>query len=116
MPSAKNSNALFKSIKSLIEKAKAQVVRSVNITMILTYHEIGRIIVEDEQKGNHTADYAKKAIAQLSKQLTREFGKGYSTSNLEYIRKFYLGYNNRISQSVIGKSVKHAKTGLSLIP
>jgi len=85
-------------------------VRSVNITMIMTYYEIGRTIVEYEQKGKYRPDYAKKVMMELSKQLTTEFGKGYSTSNLEYIRRFYSVYSYRISQPVIGKSGKFSKT------
>ena len=85
MATNKNHNILYNSIKSLIEKAKADVVRSVNIAMVMTYYEIGRTIVEYEQKGKYRADYAKEVMVELSKQLTREFGKGYSTSNLEYM-------------------------------
>jgi len=78
--------------------------------MIMTYYEIGRTIVEYEQKGKYRPDYAKKVMMELSKQLTTEFGKGYSTSNLEYIRRFYSVYSYRISQPVIGKSGKFSKT------
>ena len=64
---------LFQSIKLLIEEARIHVVRNVNSTMLVTNFEIGRMIVEEEQKGKHRADYAKKIIPQLSKYLTREF-------------------------------------------
>lgn len=101
-----NTNNLYDSIRELIEIAKSNIVRNVNTTMILTYYEIGRIIVEDEQKGKYRADYAKQVLLQLSKRLTKEFGKGYSLTNLEYIRKFYKVYYNRIPQSVVGKFEK----------
>jgi predicted nuclease of restriction endonuclease-like (RecB) superfamily len=113
MSSIKNNNALYNSIKSLIEKAKAQVTRNVNITMVLTYYEIGRTIVEYEQKGKYRADYAKKVLEQLSNQLTRDFGKGYSTSNLEYIRRFYAVYINRIPQSLTRKTTKAPRSAIS---
>ena len=77
---------------------------------------IGRMIVEDEQNGKYRADYAKKVLVQLSKQLTKEFGKGYSSTNLEYIRKFYKIYVNRIPQSVVGKSKKLRESAKSAIP
>ena len=116
MAPIKNNNALYNSIKSLIEKAKTQVVRSVNIAMVMTYYEIGKTIVEYEQKGKYRADYAKNVLEQLSKQLTREFGKGYSMSNLEYIRKFYSIYRGRIPQSLIGKSEKPRRSASHAIP
>ena len=99
-PIQKQTN-LYNSIKTLIENAKIQITLKVNTTIILTYHEIGRIIVENEQNGKYRADYAKEVLVKLSKQLTKEFGKGYSLTNLEYIRKFYKIYSNRIPQSLI---------------
>lgn len=100
--SNKNSN-LFQSIKHLIENAKNNIVRNVNTTMLLTYFEIGKIIIEDEQNGKDRAEYSKETLKNLSKQLTKEFGRGYSISNLEYFRKFYLTFQNRISQTSFGK-------------
>lgn len=91
-------------------------VRNVNITMVLTYYEIGRMIVEDEQMGNYRAEYSKKVLEQVSEQLTKEFGKGYSMTNLEYIRKFYSIYSSRVPQSVIGKSKKSRKQDTRVIP
>ncbi|MGI8584362.1 MAG: DUF1016 N-terminal domain-containing protein [Chitinophagaceae bacterium] len=76
-PTQKNTH-LYISIKSLIENAKIQITRRINTTIILTYYEIGRMIVEDEQNGNHRADYANEVWVNLSKQLSKEFGKGYS--------------------------------------
>ena len=104
----KNSNkiTLLNSIRELIVHAQKQIVRNVNYTILITYYEIGRIIIEDEQKGQHRADYAKEILLNLSNRLTEEFGKGYSLTNLEYIRKFYKLYINRIPQSLIGKSGK----------
>lgn len=110
MAKAISGKSLFLSISDLIKEAQQHVVRSINTTMLLTYFEIGRMIVEDEQAGSKRAGYAKETIAQLSKDLTRAFGKGYSTTNLEYFRKFYLIYPDRISQSVVGKSGLSKKT------
>jgi len=116
MAKVKKNSTLYNSIKTLLIKAKNQVVHHVNITMVLTYYEMGRIIVEDEQKGKYRAEYSKKVLEHLSGQLTKEFGKGYSTSNLEYIRKFYSVYSSRIPQSLIGKSGKSRKTHAVEIP
>lgn len=93
---------LFENIKSIIAETQQYVVRNVNSAMILAYFQIGRMIVEDEQDGRTRADYAKETFLRLSKALNKEFGKGYSVSNLEYMRSFYVNYQKRISQSVIG--------------
>jgi predicted nuclease of restriction endonuclease-like (RecB) superfamily len=114
--SKKPISSLYNSIKSIIERSKNEIVRNVNLAMVVTYYQIGKIIVEDEQNGKYRADYAKKVLVQLSKRLTKEFGKGYSATNLEYIRKFYKVYKNRIPQSMIGKSDKTRKTVKEQIP
>ena len=61
--------------------------------MVLTYFEIGRMIVEEEQNGKQRADYGKHIIKSLSERLTKEFGKGFSQRNLEQIRQFYSVYS-----------------------
>lgn len=104
-----SKKALFQSIRSLINLAKQQIVRHINTTMLTTYFEIGKMIVEDEQNGKHRADYAKEIMSLLSIDLTNEFGKGYSVDNLERCRKFYLVYDKRISASVIRKSKQGQK-------
>lgn len=85
--SAKN-NTLYRSIRDLILEAQSQIVRKVNSTMTVTYFQIGRYIAENELQGKGRADYADKTMRQLSVDLTEEFGKGFSKSNLEYMRQF----------------------------
>ena len=85
---------IFQQVAELLQNARQQVLRTVNSTMTLTYFEIGRIIVEEEQNGKDRAEYGKKLLKSLSQQLTKEFGKGFSLVNLENIRKFYLTYSN----------------------
>ena len=85
---------MFQQIAVLLQDARQQVLRTVNSTMVYTYFEIGRMIVEEEQNGKERAEYGKQILKGLSKQLTNEFGKGFSLSNLEQIRKFYLIYSN----------------------
>jgi DUF1016 N-terminal domain len=107
------SNNLYLSIKALIEQSKSQIVRNVNTTIVLTYFEIGKMIVEDEQSGASRAEYAEKTLKQLSVDLTRDYGKGFSHRNLEYFRKFYLTYSVRISQTLPAKSRKLTKKKVS---
>jgi predicted nuclease of restriction endonuclease-like (RecB) superfamily len=87
------NKVIFKQVVELLQNARQQVLRTVNSTMTITYFEIGRIIVEEEQNGKDRAEYGKKLLIDLSKQLTKEFGKGFSVVNLENIRKFYLTYS-----------------------
>lgn len=87
------NKVIFKQVAELLQNARQQVLRTVNSTMTITYFEIGRIIVEEEQNGKDRAEYGKKLLTDLSKQLTKEFGKGFSVVNLENIRKFYLTYS-----------------------
>lgn len=84
---------LFLKIAELLQAARQNIVRSVNQTMVYTYYEIGRMIVEDAQQGKEKAQYGKQVLKELSKQLTVEFGKGFSADNLENMRKFYLAYS-----------------------
>jgi predicted nuclease of restriction endonuclease-like (RecB) superfamily len=104
MAPKKKSNPLYDSIKSLIEESKHHIVRKVNATIIFTYYEIGRMIVDDEQNGKSRAEYAEQTLKQLSVDLTRDFGKGFSQRNLEYFRKFYLNYSDRISKTSPAKT------------
>ena len=85
---------LFQQVVALLQNAQQQVLRTVNSTMTYTYFEIGRMIVEEEQNGKERAEYGKQILKGLSLQLTKEFGKGFSLSSLEQIRKFYLIYSN----------------------
>jgi len=87
-----SKNSLFENIKSLLLSSRQNVLRYVNITMVHTYFEIGRMIVEDEQRGNTRADYGEQVLHELSKKLIVEFGKGYSWRNLNLMRQFYLVY------------------------
>lgn len=87
------SNQLANRISELLITARTKVLQTVNNTMVLTYFEIGRMIVEEEQNGKQRADYGKHIIKSLSERLTKEFGKGFSQRNLEQIRQFYSVYS-----------------------
>ena len=88
------NSEILQRVVDLLQQARQQVLRTVNSTMVLTYFEIGRIIVEEEQKGKERADYGKQLLKGLAEQLISEFGKGFSVANLESMRKFYIIYTN----------------------
>jgi predicted nuclease of restriction endonuclease-like (RecB) superfamily len=81
---------LFLQIKSLINQSKNQIISQVNTTITKTYFEIGKMIVEDEQKGNTKAIYGQETLKSLSSKLSDEFGRGFSVQNLELMRRFYI--------------------------
>ncbi|MBI9033413.1 MAG: DUF1016 family protein [Bacteroidales bacterium] len=97
-----SNNHLLGKISNLLNDSRKYIITSVNQTIVLTYFEVGRLIVEDEQEGKKRATYGKATLKELSQNLTKEFGKGYSVYNLERMRNFYLTYKNRIADS--GKS------------
>jgi predicted nuclease of restriction endonuclease-like (RecB) superfamily len=82
----------YNKVVDLLKETRKSVVRTINKTMVLTYFEIGRIIVEEEQKGKSKAEYGKRVLKGLSERLKKEFGKGFSIRNLEQMRRFYLVY------------------------
>jgi len=82
---------LVAEIRAVMETARTNVSREINTTMLITYWQIGRIIVEREQNGNLKAQYGKKLLPELSKRLTKELGRGYSRSNLQNMRLLYHG-------------------------
>ncbi len=110
------NNSLYSQIAQLLQLARNTVVRAVNQTMVYTYYEIGRIIVEDEQQGKERAAYGKQVLKELSKRLSTDFGKGFSERNLEQMRLFYLTYP--ISQTTSAKldSDKNDDVSSSEIP
>ena len=95
-PSAK-PGALFDRIVTILEQARGNVVRAVNTNMVLANWLIGREIVEALQCGKERAEYGEKVIEDLSTRLTERYGTGFSSTTLQYFRKFYLAYPARCS-------------------
>lgn len=95
------SNHIFLEIKQVMVAARNYVASVVNVELLQAYWQIGKIIVEDEQNHQERADYGKSLIKELSKKLTKEFGKGCSVSNLQLMRRFYQDYP--IQQTLSGK-------------
>lgn len=105
----KLTKAFFNDIRQLIVSARTTVARGVDLVQVHTNFEIGRRIVEQEQKGKGRATYGKEVIKALAARLTGEFGNGFSKSNLEYMRRFYLLYQDRcqIAQTASGQLGSH---------
>ena len=99
---------------ALIEGARQRVAYTANLAQVYTNYEIGRQIVEEEQGGKRRAGYGEKIIEDLSRKLTARFGRGWGTSTLEYMRRFFLLYSPvEISQTVFGESEeKNSQTHL----
>ncbi len=79
----------YKSVKEVLEAARSNVYRAVNFAMVKAYWNIGKLIIEQEQSGEHRAEYGKHLIKELSKRLTRDYGKGFNERNLWYMKNFY---------------------------
>lgn len=88
-----NPENLYYKVSELLKQAQSNVVQTVNKTMVTTYFEIGRMIVEEEQKGKERAEYGQQLINELSYKLSTEFGKGFFPTNIKQMRSFYLIYS-----------------------
>ena len=91
----KNENLnfeLYSDLKNIIEQSRKYVITKVNTIMLQTYWNIGKRIVEEEQKGNLKAEYGSGLLKEISKRLTNEFGRGFSRTNLQSMRKFFIEY------------------------
>ena len=89
---------LYEDIRALVLSARQTIARGVDLLQVHTNYEIGRRIVEGEQEGKRRAEYGKDLLSYLSAQLTKEFDNGFSTTNLKYMREFYLAYPGRLPQ------------------
>ena len=85
-------NQLADNITSLVNETKSHLAQVINTTMVVTYWNIGRYIVEFEQHGDAKAQYGTALLSSLAKILRAKLGKGYSRPNLNNMRKFYLLY------------------------
>lgn len=85
-------SGVINEIKEVLVSARTNVARQVNSELLTAYWNIGRIICEYEQSDPERADYGKRTIKELSRTLTQEFGKGFSVSNIQFMRRFYQAY------------------------
>lgn len=89
-----NKNEFINEVESFIEKSVNAANSAVSSIIVVTYWNVGRMIVEEEQNGKSRAEYGKQIIQQLSERLTRKYGNNYSKRNLQYYRKFYQYFND----------------------
>ena len=82
-------DGFYERIKKILEGARNRFYQTANVEMLQAYWNIGREIVEEENKGKDRADYGAYLIKNLSARLTQSFGKGFTRSNLHYMRQFY---------------------------
>ena len=87
------SQEFLYSVGALIENARTNAKAAIDLSMVYAYFEVGRMIVEEEQKGEERAEYGKQVIARLSEYLKEHFGKGFSVTNLKQMRQFYKIYS-----------------------
>ncbi len=97
----KSYQILVDGIGNLLEQGRAQAVKKINTILVETYWHVGQCIVEFEQSGRIKAEYGKELLLRLSKDLKTRYGKGFSRSNLQYMRLLYTYYPKR--QTLSGK-------------
>lgn len=85
---------LYLKIKNILQSARDNTYRHINFVMVEAYWNIGKQIVEDEQNGKDRAEYGSYLIKELSSRLTKDFGKGFTTTNLKMMRQFYQAFPN----------------------
>ena len=88
------SNNYINEVKEILKNARQKAYTAINSAMVEAYWEIGRRIVEEEQRGKERAEYGKEIIKNLSKELTEEFGKGFGERNIRNIRQFYVLFSD----------------------
>lgn len=88
----KHTPAIYGEIKAILESARSQAFRAVNFAMVQAYWNIGRVIVEEEQRGKARAEYGEYLLKDMSERLTKDFGQGFDYSNLKNMRQFYLTF------------------------
>lgn len=91
-------HTFYENAANLIAESRKMVASTANTVICVTNFEIGRIIVQEEQKGQNRAKYGTTLIKSLSEYLTSQFGKGFSETNLRSFRKFYLTYEDQIEK------------------
>ncbi|MFA5903808.1 MAG: PDDEXK nuclease domain-containing protein [Desulfobacula sp.] len=88
------NHQIYHQIRDILTQARSRVYQVVNSEMVASYWAIGRILVEEEQKGQKKAEYGKGLITDLAQKLSAEFGKGFDERNLRSMRSFYLLFPN----------------------
>ncbi len=84
---------VYQQVRAILTRSRSRAWQAVNTEMVACYWEIGRLIVEEEQRGKARAGYGKYLIKELAERLTKEFGKGFALSNIKYFRQLYLSFS-----------------------
>lgn len=92
MKEIQDINGLYTEVREIIASARQNAVRSVDFCRVQMYWQIGRRILDEEQKGKERADYGAYLLKNLAKKLEPEFGSGFSVRQLEMCRQFYRVY------------------------
>lgn len=85
-------NNFVTDVKQILELARKRAFSAINSAMVEAYWLVGKRIIDEEQKGEKRAEYGKEVLKSLAKELTSEFGKGFSLSNIRNFRQFYLTF------------------------
>ena len=89
---AVNEN-FYRDIKAIFVNARNKVYQTANFAMVEAYWNIGKTIIK-EQGGSEKAEYGSGLLKELSGQMAQDFGKGFTVTNLKYMRQFYLMFPN----------------------
>lgn len=104
MEDVEKLDRFYGEVAGLLARARERARIAVNVSMVYTYFEMGRMIVEEEQHGEERAAYGKRILEGLSDRLTQEFGRGFSIHNLKLIRQFFVVYSkDRISETLFSQ-------------
>ena len=109
-PNKSTDDNIYSKIADLLSFSQKKVVQTINQTMVYTYFEIGKIIVEYLQEGEDKAKYGKGLLKDISERLSTNFGRGFSVDNLENMRKFYLAYSK---SETVSRKLEEPKFQLS---
>ena len=103
-------NDLLKEIRQLVEQARHNVIRNINTELLLTYWNVGRLIVDKEHSEQYDETSVRNMLLDISKELTRDLGKGFSRSQLTYMRLFFLRFQIYQTSGKSGVTLSHQKS------
>lgn len=87
-----NEDILLRDVRSIIESARSNAVRSVDFCRVQMYWQLGQRIFEEEQQGKERADYGKYLLQNLANRLEPDYGSGFGYRQLKFCRQFYRTY------------------------
>lgn len=99
---------VYAKVKNIVDDARTHAYRAVNTAMVYAYWNIGRVVIEEEQRGKNRAEYGEYLITELSKRLLKEFGDGFSEQNVRNFRQFYLAFPPPPSHKNAPNAIRYA--------